>query len=277
MAPAKFDDLAKPASDVLTEDYQTKGFQLKAKQKTSWNGAVATTTVDLFPDSASNTPAKLSWKFPNAFGLAGVSVDKLEMDKGGKFKMEVSADTVFHKVSDLKVETKSDLVDPATAVLGLTYTGVPATLVKFDTKVMNPSDFSLEVTRAIEKFTLGVRLNSASIQAPDFGVSAELGPVSAAVLDKDKLSSFSVLARYSAAQNLKLAGWYQQAKKSSYGAGLAYSVDACKTLIKAKINQDGVLFASVKHEKVKGFTVSAGGSYDISSGKPTYGVQLSIE
>ena len=47
----KFDDLEKTSKEVLSDDYQTSGFQFKAKQKTSWQGSVVTTAVDLVPDS----------------------------------------------------------------------------------------------------------------------------------------------------------------------------------------------------------------------------------
>ena len=50
-----------------------------------------TTAIDLFPgkDATVQTPGKLTWRFPKPFGIAGFVIDKLEMDKGGKFKLEV--------------------------------------------------------------------------------------------------------------------------------------------------------------------------------------------
>merc|ERR1712217_746023 len=118
-------------NEVLNDDYQVSGHQLKAKQKTNLDGAVVTTAVDLFAKDCA-TPAKLTWKFPKPFGLAGVSVDKLEMDKAGKFKFEAVVDKAAHTVQDLKLELKSDLVDMAKASGGFTYTGVKNTQVKFE-------------------------------------------------------------------------------------------------------------------------------------------------
>ena len=46
--PCKFGDIAKPAADVLDEDYQISGYQLKTKQKTNWDGAVISNTCELF-------------------------------------------------------------------------------------------------------------------------------------------------------------------------------------------------------------------------------------
>merc|ERR1719232_464269 len=95
MGPVKFDDLSKPAKDILEDDHQTSGFQFKAKQKTNWDGAVVTSTVDLFPPPAKGdaggssvkTPAKLSWKFPKPFGIDAFSVDKLEVSSMGSLSL----------------------------------------------------------------------------------------------------------------------------------------------------------------------------------------------
>jgi len=62
MAPVKFDDIPKVANEVLNDDYQVSGYVFKAKQKTSWGGAVLSTQVDLFQDKSVATPAKLAWK-----------------------------------------------------------------------------------------------------------------------------------------------------------------------------------------------------------------------
>merc|ERR1711972_457235 len=91
MAPVKFDDIPKVANEVLNDDYQVSGYVFKAKQKTSWGGSVLSTQVDLFQEKCA-TPAKLAWKLPAPFGRTAFCVDKFEMDKGGKFKLEASSD-----------------------------------------------------------------------------------------------------------------------------------------------------------------------------------------
>merc|ERR1719210_2004395 len=122
---------------------------MKAKQKTSMGGATATTTIDLWGKDAVQTPAKLSWKFPKPFGIAGISVDKLEMDKAGKFKLEATADKSVHHIPDLKVEVKSDLQSAGKVTAGCTYTGIKDTQVKFETKPLAAKEFTMEVTRAL--------------------------------------------------------------------------------------------------------------------------------
>lgn len=278
MAPVKFDDLAKTANDILNEDYQTSGFQFKAKQKTNWDGAVSTTTIDLWGAKDVKTPAKLSWKFPKPFGILGVCVDKLEMDKSGKFKLEMSADKGLHKVSDLKLETKSDLTDPAKATAGLIYTGIKDTQIKFETAPLNLQVCSFEVTRAIDKATLGIKGSLKNIQSPDLGVRVEYGKVVASLLVKDKFSTGAVNACVTANKDLKVALYANAAsnKPPRMGLGLAYSV-VKGTSVKAKIEDANQVSASVKHDLAAGFTVSAGGKYNIASGALDYGLSLSIE
>lgn len=279
MAPLKFDDLPKTANDVLNEDYQISGFQLKAKQKTSWDGAVSTTTVDLWGGKDVQTPAKLSWKFPKPFGLNGVAVDKFEMDKAGKFKIEISADKGIHKVADLKVETKSDLVDPSKATAGLIYTGIKDTQIKVETFPMNPQDFTLEVTRAINNFTLGAKGGLKNWQTPDLGVRFEHGKFVASLLVKEKLSKTLVNCVCSPNKDMKFALFanvVSTSKPPAMGFGLFYNV-VKGTSIKAKVEQTQDVSATVKHDLAAGFTLLAGGKYNISTGSLTYGVNLSIE
>jgi len=278
MAPVKFDDLPKVANEVLNDDFQTSGFQLKAKQKTSLAGAVATTAVDLFGKDAAQTPAKITWKLPKPFGIAGVSIDKLEMDKAGKFKFEAAADKAAHSVADLKIEAKSDLVDSKKATLGCTFTGLKDTQLKFETTPLAPNNFTLEATRTIPHATLGVKCGMANLTAPDLGVRMQLGPYFGALLAKEKFGVFSAHACYKATSDLKVACSYEHGgkKSGSYGVGLAYAVQP-GTLIKAKFQQDMSVSCGVKHDLAKGFTVMSGFKYGVQDGKQSFGCQLSIE
>uniref|UniRef100_A0A7S0FPF8 Uncharacterized protein n=1 Tax=Pyrodinium bahamense TaxID=73915 RepID=A0A7S0FPF8_9DINO len=277
MPPVKFDDLPKVASEVLNDDYQTAGYQLKAKQKTSFAGAVATTAVDLWGKDAVQTPAKITWKLPKPLGIAGVSVDKLEMDKAGKFKLEASVDKAAHSIADLKVEAKSDMVDMKKATLGCTFTGIKDTQLKLETTPFNLNDFSLEATKAVDKVTMGFKCGKANLTMPDVGLRIESGPLFCALLAKEKFSAFSVSACYKANADLKLACTYAKGGKSGgFGAGLAYVVKP-GTLLKAKFQQDGSVSAALKHDLAKGFTILTGAKYGTQDGKQSFGLQLSIE
>jgi len=276
MPPVKFDDISKTANEVLSDDYQTNGFQFKAKQKTSWDGAVLTSAVDLFPPKESTmTPAKLTWKFPTPLGFNLVSIDKLEMDKGGKFKLEASSDKVY---KDLKLEAKSDLVDPSKVTAGFTYTGMKDTLLKFETKAMKPGDFTCELTRTAGIATFGVKCGAANVKCPDLGVRFASGPFFCSLLAKEKVSAFTAHCFYKASNELKIAatGDYGGKKSGQFGVGLAYDV-VKGTKLKVKVQHDQSVSCSVKHELSKGFTLLAGGKYDTKKKDYTYGLQLSIE
>jgi len=276
MAPVKFDDISKTANEVLSDDYQTSGFQLKAKQKTSWDAAVLTSAVDLFPaKDACSTPAKLTWKLPAPLGCKAVSIDKLEMDKAGKFKLEASTDKLYPA---LKVEAKSDLADLSKVTASCTYTGVKDTFLKLETKAMKPQDFTCEVTRAQGIATMGVKCCAANIACPDIGVRLLKGPYFCSLMAKEKLSAFTAHGFYKASSELKCAASYEHGGKKSGSFSLGIAYDVLKgTKLKVKVQQDRSVSCSVKHEMTKGFTLLTGGRLDTQKMDYTCGFQLSVE
>jgi len=280
MPPVKFDDLQKTAHDILNDDYQTDSFQFKAKQKTSFGGAVSTTTVDLFsPKDSLMTSSKLSWKFPKPLGILGLSIDKLEMDKAGKFKLEAAMDKDMHSVPDLKLEGKSDLKDPAKFTAGFTYTGITDTQVKFETKAAEPQDFSFEITRAAGKHaTLGLKGAMANITRPEVGIRLAQGPFFGSFFTKKQMSVCAAHACYRAAPELNIAGTYEYGGKDSGSCslGLLYNLSA-QTKLKAKLLHDKSIHTSVKHEVAKGFTTLFGAKWHTGDGSFHYGLQVSIE
>lgn len=273
--PVKFDDISKTATSLLNDDYQTNGYQMKSKQKTSWDGAVLTTTVDLFGKDSVQTPAKLSWKFPKPLGIAGFSVEKLELDKAGKFKLETSMDKALHTVPDLKIEAKSDLVDASKIVAGCTYTGIKDTQIIFETKATNPQDFVLDVTRTQGPATSGAKF--IGVAKPDVGVRVASFPVFGSLTAKQALSVFNVTGHYQAQDNLKFAAAYEHGGKKSGTASVGVAFTLVKgTNLKAKVEQDTAVSVTVKHEISKGFSFLAGGKV-AADRSYTYGLQLSIE
>jgi len=272
MGPVKFDDISKTSNEVLSDDYQTNGFQFKAKQKTSLHGAVITSAVDLFPPKDScATPAKLTWKLPKPLGFSYFAIDKLEMDKAGKYKLEVASDKVY---PGLKVECKSDLADINKASAGCTYTGLKDTQIKFEAKTQ---DFICEVTRTVGIATCGIKCGMASL-SPDVGARFLSGPFFGSIYAKEKFSSFTAHCYYKVSNELKCAATVDLGGKKSgnFSVGVGYEVMK-GTSLKAKVQQDQSLHCSVKHAVAKGFTMIAGAKYDVQKGDYTYGLQLSIE
>lgn len=273
--PVKFDDIPKVATELLNDDYQCSGYVLKAKQKTSYAGTVLSTQVDLFPgkDAKVATPTKLTWKWPTPFGIKQAFIDKLEVDKSGKFKLEASSSEVH---PGLKLELKSDLQDPSKIVNGLTYTGVKNAQMKFECKAMQPKDFTGEVTYTKDQATFGMKLNSAILKggAPDFGVRFLSGQFFCSLLAKEKFKTYNASFFYKANADFKCAASYQHGGKDNgkFVVGLDY-----KGVGKVKIDQDQTISASAKSVVSKGFTLLGGASFNMKKGDTKCGLQLSIE
>lgn len=273
MAPVKFGDIAKVATEVIDDDYQVGGIQFKNKTKTSYNGAVITTTVDMNPDDKIQTPAKLTWKFPNAFGVKGLNVDKLEMDKAGKRKCEA---VVPELVKDLKLEVKSDLVNLDKVNIAATFSGLADTLVMCETPALKPDAFNLELTRTFGPLTAGAKLGMANMTAPDLGCRYVSGPIFASLLCKSKFSVFTAHCNYKVNDDLKVAGFYEQSSKPNGGLGIQYSLNKDMS-IKGKILQNQDICATVKYGLSKGFTILLGAKYHVGKGYQGWGLQISLE
>jgi len=269
--PIKFDDIPKVASSLLNDDYQTS-LVFKAKQNTSYGGAVLNTQVDFFGDKGVATPAKLTWKLPSPFGLKGVSIDKLEMDKGGKFKLEASADKLY---DGLKVECKSDLANVDKIAVGCTYTGIKNAQIKLDCAKVGAPDVAGEVTYAQGDVTCGLKLTSAILSGglPDVGVRYQKGPAFCSLLAKEKFGAFNAHVHYKVNPDVQCAATYQHGGKGSgnFTVGASY-----QGLYKVKFAQDQTVSCSANYTLSKGFTLLGGLSYNVPKGIPSYGLQVSI-
>jgi len=289
MGPVKFDDLAKVATEVLDDDYKTSGYEFKAKQKTSWEGAVVTTAVDVLPkDGKSATPAKVTWKMPALLGVSGLHVDKLEMDKSGKFKLEASADKALHNVPNLKLELKSDLSGLSKVAVGATYTAIKDVQLKLETKPLKPEDLSFEATGTVGGATCGVKCaKPTDLLAPDLGARFETGPFFGALKTSKIMKpdgKYTAFGMYKLTGDVKAAASLSGASlklPTEFCAGLAYS--PCKgTCFKVKgFHKMGsansqALVTSVKFDLAKGFTVIGGGKLSVK-GVECFGCSLSIE
>lgn len=281
MAPVKFDDIGKTAKEVLNDDYKTSGCEFKAKQKTSFDGAVLTSTVDLFPAKDScMTPAKLSWKLPKPLGCPVVSIDKLEMDKTGGVKIEASSEKLM---KDVKVECKTDVSDISKLVAGITYTGIANAQLKVETKVMKPQDCVFEATCASKvggaDCTVGLKGTAANIAALDLGVRVSAGDLFGSLYAKNKFSAFSANCHYKLSGDVRAAASYEYGGKANgqFALGVTYAVKP-GTTVKAKVADDQSISCSVKHDVSKGFTVLAGAKADPAKmSLSSYGISLSIE
>lgn len=273
--PAKFDDIIKVSKEVLDDDYKTAGYQFKAKQKTSFDGAVISTDVDLWGKDSVVTPAKLTWKLPKPFGYNFVSVDKLELDKSGNLKLEAISDKVY---PGLKVKCTSDLKDTAKITAGATYTGLKDTQVIVDAKVVDPGALTCEITHTQGMATVGLKVSGGNFQAPDVALGLTSGPLFMGVMAKEKFGAFTVAAHYKASPELRCAANYNYGGKANGNCALGATYTGLKDLtLKAKIQQDTSLSFSLKNTSIKGFAPMCGVKWDAKTSKMSFGLQLSIE
>jgi len=276
--PGKFDDISKTGSSVLGDDYQVKGFKFEAKQKTNFEGAVATVLVESGgAKDACKTPAKLTWKFPKPLGLAGFAVDKLEYDKDGKYKLECSVTKEMHTVDALKIEAKNDLVNHDATSVGLTYSGIKDASIKFETKPLQlDKGGTLECLYGTGSTIFGAKFTGVKI--PDVGASIATGDLFASVMTKKELSEFTGHLYYKAPKDVKVVatGTGTLSGINSWAVGGVASVGAGVTA-KAKLESGMKLSAGCKKEISKGLTVVAGASYGVTSGDMTYGLKMNVE
>lgn len=278
--PAKFGDLTKTATDVLNDDFQVKGFQLKTKMKTNWDKAVVTSATDLWDKGEVATSSKITWKLPSPLGAQGISIDKLELDKSGAMKIEAGLDAKLHKVKDLKVEIKTDLKDTKKLAVGITFAGIKDTLIKAEVKPLGKAQEGavLEVTRDFPNgLAAGVKLSGSAPTKPELVATIVGGPCFMAFTQKDMFKSFGVYYHHRVNSDLQISTAFQRgSKEDGVSAAAEYKVRA-GTSLKAKVQvQDKSVSASVKHELSKGLSVLAGGRYG-GKDKFSYGVQVSVE
>lgn len=273
--PVKFDDLNKVAKSILNDDYKTSGNEFKAKQKVAC-GAVLTTTVDLKPKSKDGvaTPASVALKLPSPMGMKGLVIDKLEYNAGGNYKLECSVGKQLLKVDGLAVDIKSDLSDLTKISKAFTFTGVKDTQVKFETKPLNPADFTFEVTRDQGPMTVGLKCGKNNATKPDVGLRLTQSGVFASLIATGQFKKFEAMAQYKV-DKIDLAA---SATKAGAGVdfvlGVGYKHDG-KSSVKAKVTDKGAIQATVKYSPSAGVTFLGGASYSKSG--QSFGFSCQIE
>jgi len=280
--PGKFDDISKTASSVLGDDFQ-KGFQLKTKQTTrnidSWHqGAHCEFVTDLFPATGDcKTPTKLSFKFPKPFTmLEGIAVEKIDLEKDGKKKVEIAVGKELHGVAGLKLEVKSDLAQDLTYCS--TYTAIKDVTVKFETKHFAPQDFTAEILNVQGPLAIGAKFNGMANLCPSVGVNFVTGDLFASLIAKNTFSEFTGHAHYKVSNDIKVAATYQHGGKNNGTYAVASTVPiGFDVTAKAKFDSTNTLSFAFKRALAKGTTAFGGLTYGLNDGKIGYGAKLSVE
>jgi len=278
--PVKFGDINKTAKDVIESDYHTSAYSVKHQVGTSaesgqFKGAALTTSVDMFGgEKACATPAKVTWKQPNFFGVKGLSLDKLEQASNGKYACEVSVADGVHQVKGLKVVAKSDLADMSKVSLTSTYTGLSETLITCEIPPMNAGKSSFELTRLFGAFTFGAKLGMANLQQPSLGLRYAQGPFFAALTAnvKDSVDA-KAHCYYKVSNELEVAA----ACDTKMAAEVGVKCKASDSII-AKAKVDSKNFSTtLKYTLAKGFNVFCGCKLDLKTQSTSYGANVSLD
>jgi len=266
----KFDDIAKTATEVLNDDY-AKGYTFKTKQKTSFDGAVVTTAVDI----DNTVSAKMTWKLPAPLGYSKICIDKLEMDKGGKYKMECSSDKLC-SADGVKLECKSDLV--GSHKVGIIYTGMKDCRVNVEAPATDPLAFTADASYKAGNITCATKFTMDKITTPDIAARYTSGPLFAALCVNKGLTAFNSHLFYKVSPELKCALKYEakldKVANGSLTAGCAYALP--NGWVKAKVADDMSLCLALKHSLSKGFDVLASTTYN-QKGDMSCGFSLNVE
>jgi len=271
MASVAFDDIAKSVTDILNEDHVTSGCQFKTKQKTQFSDASWEAIVDV---GGKENVGKMKLKLLKPFGFSNFSINKLEFDKSGDIKTEATS-----KVADgVSLQLKTELMELSDVKnfknnkgtsAGVTYTGLPDTVVKVETKLTDPAQFKAELMKTIKNTKVGVKCEG--VQVPDAGVSHTDGPLHV-VLTAKQMTDLTLFGSYavdkdtSFATSCKLRG----SDSGSVSVGFQHQINAGWAL-KAKMQTDNSLSASLKHSN-GGCTFLTGARFAPNSAQPGWGL-----
>jgi len=306
--PPKFDDFKKPAGDVLGDDFFVDGYEIKAKAKSSGGGGSASTvTVNLNPrDDKPLSTGKVSLKIPAPYGLTGLSINKLEMDKKGVFKLEGEISEKLHKLPGLKLEGKlPNVKDYTGSTAGLTFSGLKMNVggqaVELQAKAdVSPFAFdksSFEITKSVGPMAcFGVKAGVSNLMSPSFACRLGGSCMFAAIAIKPDPMGAHIDAH----------GFYKMKLPAGIGAvggqEIKFGANCCKKGVASPNFGLGMHFEVMKGAHVKAKveqtmdkdkqvnSLSASAKYTLSPGvaliaaakmrpdKPaSYGFQLSVE
>lgn len=260
----KFSDIAKAPTDLLNEDYASK-VSLKCKK------AAGPVTVTI--DSTRAAGGAIASKVGTKFSYAGLSFDKAQLEAAGGQTLETS----ICPAPGLKLSFKGS----QGADLGCDYkSGNFIGTAKLDVK-----DLAKVSSSACLGLSSGVTvggdasysLKEGSFSGFNVGASYGQGPLFAAATTGNKLSSVNVSMMYKVSPEISLASstTHSASKHTLVAAGGSYKASFGD--LKAKVNCDGVVSASIVKEVAPKVKVTASGTMkgvDTSTFKYGLGVSM---
>jgi hypothetical protein len=257
MSIALYKDLDKSTRDVFSEDYDTK-YSLKVKSEAP-AGVALTTTTDCNCGAPMTSKVSVKWAHPSGF-----TVDKLEMTACDKVKLETSLTGL---APGLKLEFKGAAA--GTGNLGLVYKHQMAT-VATDLDIAGFSAANASVLGGSNGIFAGASANFAlggKFDVKDFSAAVGYKPnagIYAGVVANKKFTEFNTAVHYKVNPALTVAALVDVCPKASthkFNIGAAYACNP-NTTVKVKVNNNGVINASVKQQLPMKFTVVGAAEVD---------------
>jgi len=260
-----FKDIEKSTKDFFDEDYDTKNV---LKVKSSGPFGVNFTTASEHKagkgGAKGNIGGKISLKWAPASG--GFSVDKFEVKPDGAIAIETSLVGV---APGLKLEFKGD--DSYKGDLGLIYK-TPLVSATAELDLVEFSKFKGSVSTKSGPIVGGANIAfdypAKTISALDFAASVTLpNSIFASVKTVKKLSEYNFSLSYLYAKNISLASLFSLSPAKGFSGltfGASYKCNAT-TALKFKVNQSGVLAASVKQTLEKNASATLVAEVDVPS------------
>lgn len=257
MSMPLYKDLDKCTRDIFSDDFDTK-CSLKVKSEAP-AGVALTTTTDCPCGGPMTSKVSAKWAHPSGF-----SVDKLEMAGCDKVKLETSLTGL---APGLKLEFKGACSGAGN--LGVIYKHAAAT-VAADLDIAGFSGGSASVLGGAQGILAGASANFAfggKFDVTDFSVGIGYKPsccVYAGVVANKKASEFNSALHYKVNKALSVAALVDVVPKDSTHRFNLATTYACTdtTTVKVKVNNDGVINASVKTKLPKALTVVGAAAFD---------------
>jgi len=254
----EFVDIDKSINDSINDDFDSK-FSLKIKSSAPF-GVTLTSTHQFEPCKESKINTKVAIKYPQSSDFV---LDKFEVANNGS----VAVETSLTGVSDgLKIKFKGN--DSDKGDLSYTYT-VPEATVTGDLDILNFSKTSASVTTGTGPFTVGLfglfNLTKSNLETVDVAVAYAPCSNFYGVLRANKtFSAYSALLSYVVNKNVSVAAKANHCSKQTGGfISALYSCNA-DTKMKFKVHSSGTLYASLKQNFDKKFSVV--GSAEVPAG-----------
>jgi hypothetical protein len=242
--PAIFKDVAKPVTDLLTNDYVFQAQKLKLKTKTA-NGLELTTEGTL--KGSKGVSAKLSAKFSP---FAGINIKKLCVTTEGRFQTEAVLENAVEGVS-FTVKAEEGAGAPPAGELVVDYKNNKAA-VQASVDVTDPSGptvygsgtfvYDAFLVGAEAKYCTGLDGGSASLADYNVALGYATGDLSATVATKKKASQVTLSLHQKYSKDIELATEYAHASKL-LTLGATYKVDA-NLKVQGKVDSKGIVSAN---------------------------------